>query len=154
MMRLKIIAVGQKHKNDFELSIQDYILRMRTSLKIDVVIIKEQTNGNIDKNLLEEAKRIDHYIVEDDYLITLEKEGKQMTSEAFSDWLYQHYTYDHRKLCFVIGSSNGLHESLRKKAHMKLSFGAMTFPHHIARLVLTEQLYRAVTIYHNSAYHK
>jgi 23S rRNA (pseudouridine1915-N3)-methyltransferase len=84
----------------------------------------------------------------------LEILGKKLDSVGFSKQLENVINYHSSKIVFVIGGSNGLSDSVKSRSNFKLSFSDMTFPHQLMRLILTEQIYRALTIINNKEYHK
>lgn len=90
----------------------------------------------------------------DEHIITLEILGKKLDSITFSRYLENQFTYGTSKITFIIGGSNGLSEEVKKRSNFRLSFSDMTFPHQLMRLILMEQLYRALTIIHHKEYHK
>ncbi len=87
-------------------------------------------------------------------VVALDSKGKAMKSEEFASYLEDIKNYDVGKICFVIGGSHGLSRDVRKRANMVLSLSKMTFPHQLTRVILLEQLYRAMKILHNEPYHK
>ncbi|MBR2181789.1 MAG: 23S rRNA (pseudouridine(1915)-N(3))-methyltransferase RlmH, partial [Oscillospiraceae bacterium] len=82
------------------------------------------------------------------------REGKQLSSEALSDKITSLKCSGKSRLCFIIGGSNGIDESIKARAELRLSMSPMTFPHHLARVMLLEQIYRAFKIEEGSGYHK
>ena len=86
--------------------------------------------------------------------MTLEIEGKMLTSVELSDYISKHYTYNNKVMTFIIGSSDGLSEEVKRRSDYKLSFSKMTFPHQLMRVIFLEQLYRAFSIINHSKYHK
>ena len=101
-----------------------------------------------------EARRLLEKIREDAFVCTLEIEGKRLTSEGFARWMEGLTVRGTSHIVFVIGGSLGLHESLRRRADMALSFSDMTFPHQLMRVILVEQIYRGFRIMHGEPYHK
>ena len=99
------------------------------------------------KNILEKINN-------DEYVITLEIKGKTLDSVEFANLISNKLTYGYSKITFVIGGSNGLDEAVLKRSDYSLSFSSFTFPHQLMRLILTEQIYRALTIINNKEYHK
>src|SRR5699024_2063623 len=93
-----------------------------------------------------EATRILSHIPKETYLITLEIEGKQLSSEAFAKKIETLSLYGKSNFTFIIGGSLGLPPSITEKSNLALSFSKMTFPHQLMRLVLLEQVYRAFRI--------
>ena len=152
-MDIRIIAVG-KVKDYYQKAIDEYFKRIKPFSKIDIIEVKESTTQDIDKNMQVEAKAILSNINDNDYIITLEIEGKLIDSIEFSEFLYQHYLYSDRAIKFIIGGSNGLGEDILKRSNYQLSFGKFTYPHQLIRVILIEQIYRAIMINNNSKYHK
>ena len=112
-----------------------------------------ETEEGIQK-IVEEGKNILKNINDNDYVITLEILGKELDSVSFSKLIENHYTYDSRKMVFVIGSSCGLSDEVKNRSNYKLSFSKMTFPHQLMRVIFLEQCYRAFAIMNNIKYHK
>ena len=153
MMDIKLIVVG-KIKEDYLVNgINEYIKRIKPFCNLTIIEVKEFTTPDTLKNLSNEKKLILDNI-NDDYLITLEIEGKSATSKEFSNLISNHFTYSNKSLTFVIGSSDGLDQEIKERSNYKLSFSKMTFPHQLMRLIFLEQLYRALTIMNNMKYHK
>ncbi len=101
-----------------------------------------------------EGRRILSKISTDTYVITLEIEGKMLTSEAFAKKLDELATYGKSKIAFVIGGSLGLSDDVKSRSDFAISFSKMTYPHQLMRLVLLEQVYRGYKIMRNEPYHK
>ena len=104
--------------------------------------------------LAREAADIGRNIPPDAYVVAMCVEGRQMKSEGMGDLIAARAGSGKPKLCFVIGGSFGLSDKIKSKADMKLSMSQMTFPHHLARVMLIEQLYRGFKINEGSRYHK
>lgn len=153
-MDVNIIVIGKIKENYINDGIKEYLKRLKSFANVKIIELKEYTYSDMSKNLKEEAKQIFSQIKEDDYLVTLEIEGKHYNSEEFSSFISNHYTYFSKPLFFLIGSSDGLSEEVRNRSNMKVSFSRMTFPHQLMRLIFIEQLYRAFTIINNQKYHK
>ncbi|MBQ4114754.1 23S rRNA (pseudouridine(1915)-N(3))-methyltransferase RlmH, partial [bacterium] len=107
-----------------------------------------------EKILLQEGEKILANIKPDSYVITLEIQGKQLSSEDFATKINDINISGINELVFVIGSSCGLAKNVSERADFKLSFSKMTFLHQFARLILVEQIYRAFKILKNETYHK
>jgi len=101
-----------------------------------------------------EADRILKYVKEDAYVITLEIQGKQLTSEEFADKIEKLGIQGTSHIIFIIGGSIGLGEEVLKKSNYALSFSKMTFPHQLMRVILLEQIYRSYRIISGEPYHK
>ncbi|MBQ7276239.1 MAG: 23S rRNA (pseudouridine(1915)-N(3))-methyltransferase RlmH [Bacilli bacterium] len=154
MIKIKIIVVGKIKENYFNLGIEEYKKRLKAFCDIDLIEVKEiNTNDNV-KNLKEEKDEILSNIDNDDYVVTLEIKGKEIDSVELANLIKDHYIYSSKIMTFIIGSSCGLDNEVIKRADYHLSFGKMTFPHQMMRMILFEQLYRAMTIINNHKYHK
>ena len=143
---IKIICVGKVKEKYLREAIADYQKRISRYHKIDIIEVE-------DSNMKEEAERINHYIKSNDYVITLEIDGKELNSMEFSELIDKTLT-NYSDITFIIGGSYGLDDSIKKLSNYKLSFSKMTFPHQLFRLVFLEQLYRSFKILNNEAYHK
>lgn len=153
-MKIKIIAVGKVKEKYFTDGIEEYLKRLKTLCDLSLIEVKEVNTNDINKNKLEEGKNILAKIDENDYLITLEVKAKMLDSISLADFIKNHYTFSSKVLTFIIGGSDGLDEAVISRAHMHLSFSEFTFPHQLMRLILCEQIYRAMMIINNKPYHK
>lgn len=120
---------------------------------ISITQLPESKYSEISKALGEEAKAIKKLTKESDYNIALCIEGKNISSEEFAGKLKE-ISLLHSKINFFIGSSHGLSDEIKALSSFKLSFSKMTFPHQLFRVLLCEQIYRALSINNNSKYHK
>jgi 23S rRNA (pseudouridine1915-N3)-methyltransferase len=125
---------------------EDYTRRMRSSMRID---LEELPVG---KNKAEEAKRFLER-VGDDYVAALDEHGQSLTTVGLAKWLSLRQQ-DGRNLSFVIGGPDGLGPEILKKADLRWSLSALTFPHAMVRVILAEQLYRAHSVLQNHPYHR
>jgi 23S rRNA (pseudouridine1915-N3)-methyltransferase len=140
-MRFTVVSVGRL-KEDFERSAAaEYVKRIGGFGKVELIDVKEDSE-------------IKSKIPANSYVFALCIEGQQLSSEAFSDKLEKVYMSEKKGICFIIGGSDGLPEEVKSECDMKLSFSKMTFPHRLAKIMLLEQLYRALTIQNNRSYHK
>ena len=125
---------------------EDYTRRLRSSMRVD---LEELPVG---KNKAEEDKRFLER-VGDDYVVALDEHGKSLTTVDLAKWLSQRQQ-DGRNLSFVIGGPDGLGPEILKKAALRWSLSALTFPHAMVRVILAEQLYRAHSVLQNHPYHR
>jgi len=125
---------------------EDYTRRMRSSMRID---LEELPVG---KNKAEEEKRFIERVA-DDYVAALDEHGKSLTTVQLAKWLSERQQ-DGRNLSFVIGGPDGLGPEILKKATLRWSLSALTFPHAMVRVILAEQLYRAHSVLQNHPYHR
>lgn len=154
MMNLELICVGKIKESYLNEAIVEYTKRIKPFTNLTINEIKEINTSDINKNLIEEGKNILKCINQNDYVITLEINGKMIDSNELANLINNHYTYDSRKIIFIIGSSNGLSDEVKNRSDYKLSFSKMTFPHQLMRVIFLEQIYRAFTILNNIKYHK
>lgn len=153
-MDIKVIVVGKIKEEYLNDAINEYKKRIKPMANLNIIEIKESNNYEDLRNLDIEAELILNNIKNNDYVITLEIEGKELSSVEFSEFINNHYTYNNKTLTFIIGSSNGLSMKVKNRSDFKLSFSKMTFPHQLMRVIFLEQLYRSLSIINNLKYHK
>ena len=143
---IKIICVGKLKERYLIDLVDDYVKRVNKYHKLELMEVK-------DSNIKDEAIEIDKYMSSRDFVVTMEIGGKKLNSIEFSkkidNWLM---TYGN--ITFIIGGSDGIDESIRKKSNYALSFSDLTFPHGLFRGFLVEQIYRSFKIINNETYHK
>ena len=159
-MNITILTVGKVKDKYLKMGIDQFEKRLRPYAKVKLVeVADEHAPENLSASEMEsvkerEAERILSKIHADVHVIALAIEGKMKTSEELAADIESYMTYGKNKVCFVIGGSLGLHESVYKRANDLLSFSKMTFPHQLMKLILMEQVYRAFKILRNEPYHK
>ena len=159
-MKVKLIAVGKLKEAYLKDGIAEYSKRLGRFTKLEMIEVADEktpdraSQAENDSILAKEADRILAKVTEREYVIALAIEGKQFPSEAFSEHLYQMTVQGYSALTFVIGGSLGLSPRVKQRANLLMSFGQLTLPHQLMRLVLVEQLYRAFMIQQGSPYHK
>ncbi|WP_174615180.1 23S rRNA (pseudouridine(1915)-N(3))-methyltransferase RlmH [Virgibacillus ihumii] len=159
-MNIKIIAVGKLKEKYLKQGIQEYLKRLSTYAKVQIIeVADEKAPENMSEAEMQEVKhkegeRILSNIGQDTYAITLEIEGKMLSSEQLAAKMNDLATYGKSKVAFVIGGSLGISEEVQHRSDLALSFSKMTFPHQVMRLVLLEQVYRSYRINRNEPYHK
>lgn len=159
-MKVTILCVGKIKEKFYRDAIDEYTKRLGKYCKFEIVeVADEQTPDKASEALEEqikakEAERILNKIKDNTFVCSLEIQGKKLTSEKFADWINQAGISGKSSICFVIGGSLGLHESVTKRADYHLSFSDMTFPHQLMRVILSEQIYRAFRIINGEPYHK
>lgn len=151
---IKIICIGKLKETFLVDGINEYKKRIEGFQKLQILELKEYNTSDISKNIENEGFEILEKVNSDEHIITLEILGKKFDSITFSRYLENQFTYGTSKITFIIGGSNGLSEEVKKRSNFRLSFSDMTFPHQLMRLILMEQLYRALTIIHHKEYHK
>lgn len=160
-MLIKIIGVGKIKEKFYKEAISEYEKRMTAYNKVEIVEVNDEkapetlSEKEIDQVKTAEGERILAKIKEDSFVVTLEIAGKALDSVKFAK-LIQDEMLDGfgRDLVFVIGGSNGLGDNVLKRSNYRLSFGKMTYPHQLMRVILMEQIYRAYRIINKEPYHK
>jgi 23S rRNA (pseudouridine1915-N3)-methyltransferase len=150
---IKIICVGNIKEEFFRDAIEEYKKRLTRYTKIEIIEVKDISYDDIDKSINLEGIEILKHIDSKDYVITLEIEGKELSSEEFAEKIESIQSIN-PNITFVIGGSYGLSENVKERSNYKLSFSKMTFPHQLFRIVLLEQIYRSFKILNNESYHK
>ena len=159
-MKIKIVTVGKLKEKYLKDGIAEYTKRISRFAKLEMIeLIDEKTPDKAseleNQKILEtEGERILSKIGERDFVVVLAIEGKTLSSEEFSKQLEQASIKGYSTLTFIIGGSLGLAPVVKNRANLSVSFGHLTLPHQLMRLVLVEQIYRAFTIQQGSPYHK
>lgn len=156
-MKIKIIALGKIKEKYLKSGINEFLKRLTPYASVSVVELNpiEIKDENLkDKILLDEGEKILSNIKPLDFVITLEIEGQQFSSEDFAQKIKDLTNNGTQEIVFVIGSSCGIGKNVSTRANLKMSMSKMTFLHEFARLILIEQIYRAFKINKGEKYHK
>lgn len=159
MINVTIIAVGKLKESYLRNGCLEYIKRLGAYAKTQIIEINEEkcpdnpSENQIKAVIQKEGERILKKIPAGAAVFPLCIEGREYSSSDFSS-LIENTSMSNSRICFVIGGSYGLDDKVKEMGKIKLSFGKMTLPHQLARLVLLEQIYRAFSIINNSKYHK
>lgn len=159
-MKIKIVTVGKLKEKYLKDGIAEYSKRLSRFANLEMIELADEktpdraSDAENQKILELEGTRILSKIGDRDFVIVLAIEGKTLSSEEFSKQLEQAPINGFSTLTFVIGGSLGLSSQVKKRANLSISFGRLTLPHQLMRLVLVEQIYRAFTIQQGSPYHK
>lgn len=160
MLAVKLICVGKMRERFYIDAFSEYSKRLGAYCKFECIELSETrlsdspSQKEMDAALEKEAAEILKNVAQDAYFIAMCVEGSQMSSEALAELTARQALSGRSKLCFAIGGSFGLSPSVKKRADLRLSMSKMTFPHHLARVMLAEQIYRAFKINEGSRYHK
>lgn len=157
MLGIDIICVGKLKEKFFSDACDEYKKRMGAYCRLNIHELAEtpaQGAAEIKKALEAEGERIALKIPKDAYIICMCIEGKQLSSEELATKISELKCTGKSRLCFIIGGSNGIDGKIKERADFKLSMSKMTFPHHLARVMVLEQVYRAFKIEEGSGYHK
>jgi 23S rRNA (pseudouridine1915-N3)-methyltransferase len=159
-LRLSVIAVGRLKPGPEKLLAEEYLTRAQGLGKklgiqrIGVTEFAESPASSADARMAEEARLIAGALPERGFSVVLDERGKTMTSEAFSTLMKRHLEGGTPEMSFVIGGPDGHSPATRSEAGLLLSLGAMTWPHRLVRVLLFEQIYRAITLMAGHPYHR
>ncbi|MCP8994469.1 23S rRNA (pseudouridine(1915)-N(3))-methyltransferase RlmH [Streptococcus sp. CF9-1] len=159
-MKIKLVTVGKLKEKYLKDGIAEYSKRISRFAAVEMIELADEktpdraSDSENEKILDLEGNRILSKIGDREFVVVLAIEGKTLSSEEFSKQLEQASINGYSTLTFVIGGSLGLSPQVKNRANLSLSFGRLTLPHQLMRLVLVEQIYRAFTIQQGSPYHK
>ena len=152
-MKLRLVWVGKTRNPSLHKLSQDYIARIGHFLPLKIVEVKEPQGGG-NKRVEAEGKKLLETMDSSDRVVMLDPKGKTWTSQQLAAFMQKHMTEDPRQLTFVIGGFDGLSEEVKRRADIHWSLSPLTFTHELTRVVLLEQIYRALSIIHNLPYSK
>jgi len=159
-MKITLLTVGKIKEKYFISAIEEYSKRLSRYIKLEIIQVEDEKTPDSASDTLvniikdKEGEKLLKYIKDDMYLITLEIDGKNLSSEELSRKIESIGVSGKGHIAFVIGGSLGISDDIKKRSDFKLSFSKMTFPHQLMRVILLEQIYRAYRILNNEPYHK
>ena len=160
MLSITLVCIGKMRETYYISAFAEYAKRLGAYCRFELVELPEQrlperpSQKGIHAALEKEAQAIRARIPKGAAVIAMCVEGKLLSSEALARQLAGYAAGGTSKVCFLVGGSFGLDEGLKREASLRLSMSPMTFPHHLARVMLAEQIYRACTINAGTQYHK
>ena len=160
MQRVTVLCVGKLKEKFYIDAAAEYVKRLQRHCKLELIELPEQrlpddpSPAEIQKALRAEGDAIRERLPKGGAVIALCIEGKPCSSEELSRRMAEFGVQGKTQLTFLIGGSVGLDEDLKRQADWRLSMSPMTFPHHMARIMLLEQIYRAYQIADGTKYHK
>ena len=152
MLSIRLICVGKLKEKFYLEACREYEKRLGTLCRLEILQLDEEPDRP--GALAKEAEKIRAAIPPGSYVTAMCIEGEAMSSEGLADRLRRLQNSGVSRLCILIGSSRGLDEGLKGEADLRLSMSPMTFPHHLARVMVLEQVYRGLSIMAGSKYHK
>ncbi len=158
-MNITVICVGKIKEKFFTDAIGEYLKRLSRFAKTEIIEIKDEkipdnaSEKECEAILEKEGSAILSKIPKNSYVVTLCIEGQQMSSPALADKI-KYISMEASHITFIIGGSLGLLEEVKRQSKLRLSFGKITLPHQLMRVVLLEQIYRSFKILANESYHK
>lgn len=160
MLGVRLICVGKMKEKFYIDAFNEYSKRLSAYCKFECVELNEiklsdiPSEKEIEAALNKEAMEIEKNIPKDAYVVAMCVGAKQLKSEELAAKINSVAVSGKGRICFLIGGSFGMAESVKKRADMRLGMSEMTFPHHLARVMLAEQIYRSFKINEGSRYHK
>lgn len=145
-MKCLVISPGKKHDPVLADAITVFETRLGKRLLVGWYLPPAGTKES-------EGAAIQKQLAPGDFVVLLDERGGEVTSEGFAELLRHHLEYGTKRLVFIIGGAFGVSDAVRDQADLVLSLSRLVFPHMLVRLVLVEQLYRAVSIIDGSKYH-
>ena len=152
-MKIELFFAGKTTEAYLQTGIELYLGRLRHYAPVSVVIFPAASKKSDSRSPQDLSARMLAKLTPSDIVVVLDERGKPMTSEDLAGFIGRHQLGGARKMVFVTGDAHGLSEALRQRASFILSFSKFTFTHQMIRLLLAEQLYRAMTILRNEKYH-
>lgn len=159
-MKITVITVGKIKEKYLKDAIDEYSKRLSKYCKLEIVEVADEKTPDNASEVVEdairskEAERILKFVKDDAFVITLEINGKQLSSEELADKIEKLAVQGTSHIIFIIGGSIGLGQEVLQKSNYALSFSKMTFPHQLMRVILLEQIYRSYRIINGEPYHK
>lgn len=158
-MKFTFLTIGKIKEKWMRQGIEEYLKRLSPMAKVEILSpdeerIPENPSPALKEKVMEkEGDKLLKYLKDEDFLILLDLKGKPMTSEGLAEILQKKMVAGTSHFFFMIGGPYGNGENIRKRADLKISISAMTFTHQMARLILAEQVYRAMKIIRHEPYH-
>ena len=159
-MKLTVITVGKLKEKYWIDAVKEYKKRISKYAKIELIEVADEKEPNNasekDIELIKdkEGERILSKIKDSQHVVTLEIEGKEYTSESLAKQYQTWMNTGKSDVVFVIGGSNGIGREMKKRSNQEISFGSLTYPHQMMKVMILEQLFRVNKILRNEAYHK
>lgn len=159
-MQINILAVGRLKEKYLQEAQKEYLKRLSAYARVNVTEVedepfKEGISASLEESVKSrEAGRLLKHLSQGDFVVALDREGRQMTSEELSEFISAMGLEGKSRITFIIGGTLGLSEEITGSANYKLSFSKMTFPHQLMRVILLEQVFRAFKIARGEPYHK
>lgn len=156
-MRIKVCWIGKTRNEPIRELLSDYLGRLRHMMPVEIVEMPDLSKRRgIQGAALKAAEReeVMRALAPDTHRVVLDEGGKEFSSPEFARWLEAEQIRGAREVTFIIGGPEGVDRALLGQAHLKLALGRMTWTHEMARVLLLEQIYRALCILRNVPYHK
>lgn len=150
---IKIITVGKIKEKYLKDATKEYEKRLSKYTKLQIIELNDINDQNTQIILNKEKDEIIRYVNSNEYVISLDINGKMLSSVEFANKLDKIFITN-SNITFIIGGSYGLHQDIKNMSNELISFSKLTFPHQLFRVILLEQIYRCFRINNNESYHK
>ncbi|UOP04319.1 23S rRNA (pseudouridine(1915)-N(3))-methyltransferase RlmH [Conchiformibius kuhniae] len=155
-MNITVLAVGTKMPNWVNTAVSEYAKRFGRDIRFTLKEIKPEKRGagiNAAQGIAAEEKRLREALPAQAFVVALDERGEAPTSQQLAEHL-RRWQQRGEHVCFIIGGADGMADALKREANLLMRLSSLTLPHGMVRVLLTEQLYRAVSILHNHPYHR
>lgn len=155
-MRIQFWSIGKNNEPYVKAGVEEFTKRISKYFKVEWTIIPVPKNAGMMSEMdlkKKEGEQVLSWLSKEDYLVVLDENGKQLSSEGLADFLQARANSSRKKLIFLIGGAFGVDEAIIQRADLSWSLSKLVFPHQLVRLILAEQVYRACTIMKNEKYH-
>jgi 23S rRNA (pseudouridine1915-N3)-methyltransferase len=153
-MKVRVVWIGKTRNRELASLIDDFVERLQRFVPVEITEVRDPKTGNDFRQLMAEEERLLATIDSNDRVVVLDPEGQSWNSMQLAQFVGKHLGNDPRRLTFVIGGYGGMSAKMKAQADRRWSLSALTFTHEMTRLVVIEQLYRALCILNNHPYSK
>lgn len=153
-MKLRLVWIGKTKSKELAALAADFLERVRRFVPVEVTELRDPRAGDERRQLAAEEERLLSALDSDDRVVVLDAAGQSWTSAQLAQFLGRHLGSDSRRLTFVIGGYGGVSEKVKARAERHWSLSPLTFTHEMARMLVAEQLYRALCILNRHPYSK
>jgi len=154
ILKLHFVWIGKTRDRHYSALTADYLDRIKRFAACDISELKETGSGDEKRIIAAEGIKFLGAVEKDDFVVLLDERGREMSSPELSEFIAARQQSGIKRLAFIIGGFAGVSDEVRQRANLQLSLSRMTLPHELARVVLTEQIYRAFTLLGGLPYHK
>lgn len=153
-MRLHFVWIGKTRDRRWATLLEEYLKRIERFIPYELSELKEYSGTAVDRALVAEGEKILAAVERDDFVILLDERGREYSSTEFAGFINAKQENGIKRLAFIIGGFTGVSDAVKVKADVQISLSKMTMTHEMARVILTEQIYRAFTLIAGLPYHK
>ena len=153
-MKVRVVWIGKTRSKELSALIDDFLERLRRVVPAEITEIRDPRAGNDRRQVAAEEERLLAALDSEDRVVVLDAKGQSWSSQELSQFVDKHLRSDPRRLTFVIGGYGGLSDKVKARGERKWSLSPLTFTHEMTRVLVVEQLYRAMCILKNHPYSK